>query len=389
MNEMELKIYNILKNIDVLDADIYSNLLNTYDEELVNRVIEEMIDIDINNLSKFDYYVSRITYVDDVMAKSLYDAYSIDLNSIPVLTREENIKLATEIYEIIVEMKKILDSVNFNEVSGFWISDKVEAYLEKCEEIDTLNRLKKLYNKFIYKRNMLTEGNLKLVISVGKQYYKKGIDINDIIQLGNIGLMKACERYVPSFNTCFSTYSYYWIKQNITRNLIYNTCPVSVSYGLVSFNILMRKNIEELRSELGREPTSHEIAEYMNASLEKVNIALRTFSDHVSLNEPINYSGDDDEFTFMDTIEDEDSNIFKNIVDKDLSKDLMACLTNNLTDNEFDILCHRYELNDCSFHTLHELGIKYGLSRERIRQIEAKAISKFKKRGKYLATYLG
>lgn len=391
MDEIELEIYNVLNKLEKLDASNYSSLVNLYGEELVNQVIEKMIDINIDCLSKFDYYISKISYVDDAMAKDLYEAYAIDLNMVNELSREENVMLATEIYNIVVEINELLNSIEYsqyNQVNSVWISEKVDACLKMCDNSEILDKLKKLYSNFLNKRNMLVEGNLKLVISVGKKYYKKGIDINDIIQLGNIGLMKVSERYNPKFNTCFSTYAYYWIKQNITRNLSDIICPVTIPYNIMSFNVLMKKNIKILRDEFGREPTVEEIADYMGVSLEKVNVVMKIFADPISLNESVNFSSDDDNFTLMDAIEDRDYNTFNIVVNKDLVRDVMEVLVNNLSEVELDVLCHRYELNNCSFNTLQELGIKYGVSGERIRQIENKALSKFSKKARNLVAYI-
>lgn len=389
MDGMELDIYNFLNKIDKLDANNYSDLLKNYNENVVNNVIENMIEMDVKFISKFYYYISKVAYYDNIVTKTLYDAYSLDLNLIPVLTKEENFKLAKEINEIINEIKVVLKSVNYVYNDSSWISDIIEHYLEICSDLEVKKMLQKLYNTFVYKRNKLTEGNLKFVIFVGKKYIKNGIDIIDIIQYGNIGLMKACEKYEPSFNSCFSTYAYYWIKQNITKNISQVICPVSIPYALVSFNVLIKKCIKELKEEYGEEPNIYQIAEYTGFSVEKVIEIMQVFSDPVSLNDPINFSGDNDEYTLMDSLEDQKSNVFTKVLNKNLSKEVLDLLVNNLTDMEFNVLCHRYELNNCSFMTLREIGISLGVSRERVRQIEVKAINKIKRKAKHLVAYLG
>ena len=187
------------------------------------------------------------------------------------------------------------------------------TYEEVCEE------LKKLYEKFLYKRDRIVEYNLRLVIAMSKRYYKRVVEFNEIIQLGNIGLMKACEKYDPTFNACFSTYAYYWIRQSITREIAQMSCPVSVPINVYMYNLSLKRSIEVLRKELRRQPRVEEIAEYIGEKdLEKIRVTMQAFAVPVSLNESISSSSDGDDFTMLDSIEDENSNIFSLITKKDL-----------------------------------------------------------------------
>ena len=389
MSQMELEIYKVLEEIDVLDAKIYCNLIRNYDEQTVNNIIEKMMDTDIRYVSKFDYYITKVAYCDNVVAKDIFDAYLLDLNSISVFSKDENSKLAKEIFLLVNEIKEILDKDNSDGRKYFWIGDKVDTYLNECRNSEDLIRLKKLYDKFIYKRNVLLEGNLKFVIFVGKQYFKKGVESSEIVQYGNVGLMKACEKYNPSFNASFTTYAYYWIKQCIMKGLADITTSVTVSYGMVTFNMLMKKTINMLSVVLNREPTEEEIAEYMEVSVDKIRTCLQVFSDPFSLNEPLNSSSDDEgDSVFMDSLEDKRTDVFDIVSKSYLSNDLMDFLVKNLTDKEFAVICSRFELNDNTFKTLDKVGIEFGVTRERIRQIENKAINKIRKKGRYLADYL-
>ena len=138
-----------------------------------------------------------------------------------------------------------------------------------------------------------------------------------------------------------------------------------------------------------REPRIEEIANHMGEfDLEKIKLSMQTFADPISLNEPINGSSDDEEIVVLDSVEDETANIFEQVIKRDLSTEVMELLKNTLTEREFIVLCHRYGLGDCSQQKLQQIGDKYGLSRERIRQIETKAIQKIKRKGKYLIEYL-
>lgn len=384
-----LEIYNVLRNKKVLDMDTYNDLLKKYDEDRVNVVIEKMIDMDANFISKVD--ISNVVKSDKDIVKSVFDSYSIDIDSVPSLTKEENNKLCNEIFLLISEIKYILalDLEESEEASNLWLSDRLDVYLKKCKDVSVLNKLNKLYSEFIKKRNILTEGNLKFVIFVGKRYYNKMMDINDIIQFGNIGLMRACEKYDPSFNTSFTTYAYFWIKQSIIRGISCASSSVSVSYGLVSFNAMMNKAISTLSSVLDRTPTEYEIAEYMEVPVEKITTCMQCFADTASLNAPVGVSSSEgSEWSLMDALVDEDADVFRQVFNKHLSTEVLEFLKNILTEKEYMIVCSRYELDNCTFKTLNELGIEMGVCRERVRQMENNAIKKIKKRGKFLTTYI-
>ena len=153
-------------------------------------------------------------------------------------------------------------------------------------------------------------------------------------------------------------------------------------------NAISKANKAAIREEL-TPAQIEEIAEYIgNVDGEKIRLTLQTFSETVSLNEPVSTSADDDEFTIMDSVVDENSNIFDQITKIDLSTEMMELLKRILTEREFAVLCRRYGLDDCPFQRLQQIGDTYGLSRERIRQIESKAIKKIRRKGKYLVEYL-
>ena len=140
---------------------------------------------------------------------------------------------------------------------------------------------------------------------------------------------------------------------------------------------------------LNKEPTEEEIAEYMEVPVSKIKTCLQVFSEPISLNEPIGSSNDEDgDWTFMDSIIDKNSDVFDIVSNSQLSNDLIDFLKKNLTDKEFTVICSRYELDDNSFKTLDKVGSQFGVTRERIRQIEVNAFRKIRRKGKYLADYL-
>lgn len=380
MNELLV----FLSEIDILTAEIYSNLINIYGESMVRNVLDEMISLPNVNLKKFDYYISRILSYDDVVATDSFLAYSADLKDLPSFTSEENEKRMVELSKIIVNLDEIIKSVD-SSISSIWLCDRVCECIKVCSDKDLLKKLKELYDKFIYKRNELVEGNLKLVISFAKFFYKPGTDFNEVIQYGNIGLMRAIEKYNSKYNTTLSTYAYYWIKQVIIREMTNLINPIYIPYHYVSLNMSINKAIRYLRAEYNREPTDKEIVEYLGISLEDLKRVRGLFVSSISLNDCVYYEEDD--VTLIDTIVDENSGIEDMYFRKCLSIEVMDYLKKYLTAMEYDIICHRFELDSCEFMTLEQLGLRYGVTRERIRQVENKVKMKIKK-SRRLKTYV-
>lgn len=384
------EIYNILKNIKVLDDVTYSSLLSTYGEKNVNEVIEYMIDENDTNVSKFEYYISKITFVDEVLSTNMFDAYIGDFSAIPCFSKEENQKYIKEIHEIIKLMRKLFVSIGYYSSElyskGDWIDDIVRKCVELCNDDKKLKELNVLYKKFINKRNILVEGNLRLVISVAKNYYRDVSSFNEFIQLGNLGLIKAVEKYNPKHKALFTTYAYYWIKQSIIRNMPSICYSMNVSHQVVSLNVTMKKVIKRLVGEYGREPTDEEIANSMNISVDKVILLKTTFLDSVSLDEEIN--GEEDKKLSTLVLEDETVNVANEVFLSSLRSELGKIMVNNLSECEIFVISNRFGLVDGETYTLAELGDKLNLSTERIRQIEKNAKYKLKKKCRNLLVYL-
>lgn len=391
MEEIQVCIYNELLNIKKLTSDIYSNLLIKYGEENVNFVIDKMIDLEIEGSNKFDYYISRILTYDDINGfDNAMDAYFNDLNLTERLTPEENVILATEIHQIINQLNDLLDKTMIEFERGVWLDDRILQCISECKDINLVEEIKDLYNKFICKRNILVEANLKLVITVSKHFYKNGIDINDLVQYGNLGLMRAIEKYNPKFNTNLSTYSYYWIKQSITRNIPCLQSSFQTSYHFFSLNLLMKKYIRDYVNENCCEPTNKEIAEELNISVEKAIEIKMMFLEPFSIYSPASvFNNADGEMKFIDVIEDKSSLVEERVFMEELSTELNKILKDNLSLQEYYVISHRYGFNNCDIMTLEQLSKKMGISREGVRQIERKVIDKkLKKKCKNLHVYL-
>lgn len=381
MEEKYLEIYSYLTSIEKLDSGIYSDLLSRYSEDLVNKVIDQMIDDDPNNIKKFDYYLSNIIVYDKMVSKSLFEYYGDDIGSIPVLTADENINLSKYLYEIIDKIRVIVgDELNLDsdKIEKIWICDLVDRFMAMCNDEDKLRYVKLLYNEFLDKRNKLVQGNIRLVILVAKEFNINESIFMDCIQYGNMGLMRAVDKFNPSFNTIFTTYAYYWIKQFIIRyvyNLIY---PYYIPAHQVGIYQRYKKVQKELFDKLGRSATDGEIAKEMDINISNVESLKCIFNDTVSLYTGVN-SGNAEGSMLIDFIEDSDFSVSKEIDYKDLCNVVNNSIDSSLNERERMVIRRRFGFDRDECETLESNGRDFGITRERIRQIENKAIRKLSK----------
>jgi len=223
-------------------------------------------------------------------------------------------------------------------------------------------------------REAMTVANLRLVVSIAKLYVNRGLSFMDLIEEGNIGLLKAVERFDPKAETRFSTYATWWIKQSIRRAITNTVKTVRIPAYMVEIISQWKSATTELASELGRQPSVAEVANHIKIPVEKVNVIKRIVRAAMNANQPVSldlaYSGGDD------VIEDQSMKMpdeeFFDQYDKDKLQQYLAVLT----DREADILRMRYGLTTGEPMTLEQIGNKMGLTRERIRQIEDEALRK-------------
>lgn len=380
MNGDYIKVYNYLNSIEKLNASIYSNLLSIYGELLVNKVIDDMIEYGGDNLVKFDYYITKIISYNEVTTKSLIESYNIDISLIPMLSKDENIKLCREISLIIDEIRNLYDFETNDDRIKFdnsWIRDNVWNYLLSCKDIDKLNKMNELYKKFIIKRNILVEGNLRLVILVAKKFNINESTFIEAIQLGNIGLMRAVEKVNPSFNISFSTYAYYWINQAITRGIYDVIYPYSIPEYQIGVYHSYKKIRKKLYDSYGREPSSKEIANEMGVSVKKIELLQTVFNAPLSLYET--YGTDEEKDTrLIEFIEDRNNSISKDINYLELSIALDSSMDLYLSESEKIVLMNRFGFINGNCDTLEVIAKKIGKTRERVRQIEGRALRKLR-----------
>jgi RNA polymerase primary sigma factor len=243
------------------------------------------------------------------------------------------------------------------------------AYLKACAELNAA--MERAHDS----KSHMVEANLRLVISIAKKYTNRGQALLDLIQEGNVGLMKAVEKFEYQRGYKFSTYATWWIRQAITRCIADQARTVRIPVHMIEIINKLWRTQKRLMQEIGRDPTAEELAETMEMSVERVRAVLKMAQQPISLQTPV---GDADDANFGDMIEDKGADNPRDVTSFHLLKGKLGEVLHGLTERERRILELRYGLNDGFPRTLEEVGHQYAVTRERIRQIEAKALRKLR-----------
>jgi RNA polymerase primary sigma factor len=287
--------------------------------------------------------------------------------------------------EVVVKDTRYLDDV---------ADDSVRLYLREIGKIPLLTAEEELAlaHRVVAgekrAKDKMAEANMRLVVSIAKRYVGRGLDLLDLIQEGNTGLLRAVEKFDPDKGFKFSTYATWWIRQAITRAIADQARTIRIPVHMVeTINKLLRTQ-RRLTQEMNREPTNEEIAEEMELDVEKVEHIMKIKQDISSLDASVR--DDEEDSVLGDFIEDEDTATPEESATGQLLKEQVKGLLGSLSEREQKILRLRFGLEDGKNHTLEEVGQEFSVTRERIRQIEAKALAKLKKHkdSKKLMDYL-
>ncbi len=274
------------------------------------------------------------------------------------------------------------------------INDPVRMYLKEIGQIKllTLEEEGELADRIMEgdesAKNTLAEANLRLVVSIAKRYVGRGMLFLDLIQEGNIGLMKAVDKFDVSKGYKFSTYATWWIRQAITRAIADQARTIRVPVHMVETINKLARVQRQLTLELNREPSEEELAKKMGTTVEKVREIYKISQDPVSLETPI---GEEDDSHLGDFIKDENNLSPEEYATNEMLKDEISQVLETLTEREENVIRLRFGLEDGKPRTLEEVGQMFGVTRERIRQIEAKALRKLRhpSRSRKLRDYMG
>ena len=295
-------------------------------------------------------------------------------------------------YQVVNEYEKEKDL--YGMLADVTMDDPVKMYLKDIGRVPLLQRdeemelAKRMMEGDEEAKRLLSEANLRLVVSIAKRYMGRGMHFLDLIQEGNLGLMKAVEKFDYQKGFKFSTYATWWIRQAMTRAIADQARTIRIPVHMVeTINKLVRVS-RRLLQELGREPTPEEIAVEMGVTEEKVREIQKIAQDPVSLETPI---GEEEDSHLSDFIEDEGSAAPTDAVSSTMLKEQLLGVLDTLTPREEKVLRLRYGLDDSRPRTLEEVGKEFNVTRERIRQIEAKALRKLRhpSRSKRLKDFLG
>ena len=398
-NQVEMKLDNFAENEKNAKKE---KLIEEIKKEKTNNKTEsdeKMTEAEkVSKIVKKAKESGKITYGE--LAKELENTNPEQIDKVFDAFEEMGVSLFNDDFEEepdVDDLKEVeelkLDEITDNSFEGISVDDPVRMYLREIGKIPLLSYekelelAKRILNNDEEAKQELAEANLRLVVSIAKKYVGRGMLFLDLIQEGNMGLIKAVEKFDYTKGFKFSTYATWWIRQAITRAIADQARTIRIPVHMVeTINRLIRTS-RHLLQQLGREPTPEEIAKEMDMSVEKVMEIQKIAQDPVSLETPI---GEEDDSHLGDFIQDEDSPAPHDAASYTLLREQLEEVMNTLTPREAKVLKLRFGLEDGKARTLEEVGKEFDVTRERIRQIEAKALRKLRhpSRSKKLRDYM-
>ena len=370
--DMQLEAEQFDKILDFLEANNI-DVLRITDDDSDDEILLDVDDEDEIEVEKIDLSVPDGVSIEDPVRM-----YLKEIGKVPLLSAEEEIELAKNMEAGAVAKEKI----------AILKSREENATEEELAEIkEEIKNLQKDLDAGDEAKKRLAEANLRLVVSIAKRYVGRGMLFLDLIQEGNLGLIKAVEKFDYRKGYKFSTYATWWIRQAITRAIADQARTIRIPVHMVeTINKLIRVS-RQLLQELGREPTPEEIAKEMDMSVERVREILKISQEPVSLETPI---GEEEDSHLGDFIQDDNVPVPADAAAFTLLKEQLVEVLSTLTDREQKVLRLRFGLDDGRARTLEEVGKEFNVTRERIRQIEAKALRKLRhpSRSRKLKDYL-
>ena len=370
--DMQLEAEQFDKILDFLEANNI-DVLRITDDDSDDEILLDVDDEDEIEVEKIDLSVPDGVSIEDPVRM-----YLKEIGKVPLLSAEEEIELAKNMEAGAVAKEKI----------AILKSREENATEEELAEIkEEIKNLQKDLDAGDEAKKRLAEANLRLVVSIAKRYVGRGMLFLDLIQEGNLGLIKAVEKFDYRKGYKFSTYATWWIRQAITRAIADQARTIRIPVHMVeTINKLIRVS-RQLLQELGREPSPEEIAAEMNMPVERVREILKISQEPVSLETPI---GEEEDSHLGDFIQDDNVLVPADAAAFTLLKEQLEEVLGTLTEREQKVLTLRFGLEDGRARTLEEVGKEFNVTRERIRQIEAKALRKLRhpSRSRKLKVYL-